>query len=157
EIVVQLLTNAADAVAASPMPRIEIRARRVDQGAEIVVTDNGVGIAPNVQPHVFDPFFTTKQAGQGPRLGGVTGLRPGSATGRRGERDQRAGLGGAGPDWAPEGSPERRGAHVRSPGAALLRASGVRPSREATGPPSPPAPRAPSARNTPRGRRRCGG
>ena len=69
QIVVQLLTNAADAVAATPAPRIEIGARWVDEGAEIIVSDNGAGISSSVLPHVFDPFFTTKAAGQGAGLG----------------------------------------------------------------------------------------
>ncbi|MDH3231477.1 MAG: PAS domain-containing protein [Alphaproteobacteria bacterium] len=33
------------------------------------VTDNGVGIAPEIQKQVFDPFFTTKDVGQGTGLG----------------------------------------------------------------------------------------
>jgi len=32
-------------------------------------TDNGIGIPPDVLPHVFDPFFTTKEHGQGTGLG----------------------------------------------------------------------------------------
>ena len=36
---------------------------------EIAVTDSGMGIAPDVLPHVFEPFFTTKPAGQGTGLG----------------------------------------------------------------------------------------
>jgi two-component system NtrC family sensor kinase len=33
------------------------------------VTDTGVGIAPDVQPHIFDPFFSTKNATSGVGLG----------------------------------------------------------------------------------------
>ena len=35
----------------------------------INVSDSGVGIPPDVQPHIFDPFFTTKPVGQGTGLG----------------------------------------------------------------------------------------
>ena len=35
----------------------------------ICMKDNGMGIAPDVLPHVFDPFFTTKSTGQGTGLG----------------------------------------------------------------------------------------
>jgi signal transduction histidine kinase len=35
----------------------------------ITVTDNGPGIAPDIQPRLFDPFFTTKPVGEGTGLG----------------------------------------------------------------------------------------
>jgi C4-dicarboxylate-specific signal transduction histidine kinase len=69
QVLAQLLLNAADAVASSSEPKLEIRTRRADQGLEIVVEDNGVGIRPDVLPQIFDPFFTTKAAGQGSGLG----------------------------------------------------------------------------------------
>jgi two-component system, cell cycle sensor histidine kinase and response regulator CckA len=33
------------------------------------VTDNGVGMSPDVQAHLFEPFFTTKEVTQGTGLG----------------------------------------------------------------------------------------
>jgi PAS domain S-box-containing protein len=36
---------------------------------EIVVEDDGPGIAADVLPHIFEPFFTTKPVGQGTGLG----------------------------------------------------------------------------------------
>jgi len=35
----------------------------------LTVEDNGVGIAPDVLPHIFDPFFSTKDAAKGVGLG----------------------------------------------------------------------------------------
>jgi CheY-like chemotaxis protein len=35
----------------------------------IKVTDNGIGIPPEVTRHIFEPFFTTKPVGQGTGLG----------------------------------------------------------------------------------------
>ncbi len=36
---------------------------------ELAVSDEGVGIPPDIVPKVFDPFFTTKNAGRGTGLG----------------------------------------------------------------------------------------
>ncbi len=35
----------------------------------MTLTDNGVGMAPDVQEHIFEPFFTTKNRNQGTGLG----------------------------------------------------------------------------------------
>ncbi|MET3107122.1 signal transduction histidine kinase [Oxalobacteraceae bacterium GrIS 2.11] len=45
--------------------------RAVDQGETIVLTvsDDGVGMAPNILVHVFDPFFTTKLGKGGSGIG----------------------------------------------------------------------------------------
>jgi signal transduction histidine kinase len=36
---------------------------------ELVVRDDGVGIPPEILPHIFDPFTTTKEVGKGVGLG----------------------------------------------------------------------------------------
>jgi two-component system NtrC family sensor kinase len=38
-------------------------------GIEIMVRDDGTGIAPDVLPHIFEPFMTTKETGRGTGLG----------------------------------------------------------------------------------------
>ena len=39
------------------------------RSGRITVTDNGIGIDPEVRPHIFDPFFSTKDVGEGSGLG----------------------------------------------------------------------------------------
>jgi len=42
---------------------------RPGQFIHIVFSDNGEGIAPDIQKHIFEPFFTTKEMGKGTGLG----------------------------------------------------------------------------------------
>jgi two-component system sensor histidine kinase FlrB len=45
---------------------LELLARRSAHGrAEIVVSDNGPGIAPHIRERIFEPFFTTRAQGNG--------------------------------------------------------------------------------------------
>ncbi len=57
----RVLENVIDhAFAPGQQGRLRISARRDEAGrVEIVVADNGQGIAPADLPRVFDPFFTT--------------------------------------------------------------------------------------------------
>lgn len=68
QVVLNLLLNAMDAVAAS-LPgkrRIVLRSTRRDAGwVEASVEDNGQGIAPEKLDRIFDSFFTTKPHGMG--------------------------------------------------------------------------------------------
>ncbi len=66
QVVFNLLLNAANAM--KGRGRIFVSARRGTSGArdlELVIADEGPGIAPEHMDHIFDPFFTT---------GGGTGL-----------------------------------------------------------------------------------
>lgn len=96
QILINLLTNALDAVESGGA--IHLRARQISlpsgaaEGAsdgaqdraqdassplrpkdlpavEIAVGDDGAGIAPSVRDHLFEPFFSTKPAGAGTGLG----------------------------------------------------------------------------------------
>ncbi|MBK8176859.1 MAG: sensor histidine kinase [Rhodospirillales bacterium] len=79
QVLVNLLTNALDALGETPRGRIEITVTRAEAKAEtrqdgnhritIAVSDNGPGIPAAVLPRLFEPFFTTKAAGVGLGLG----------------------------------------------------------------------------------------
>ncbi|WP_376960494.1 ATP-binding protein [Azospirillum sp. A26] len=74
QVLVNLLSNALDAVAGAPVRRILIRAEIVEDGEEgaavrIEVRDSGSGIAADPVAQIFDPFFTTKPVGTGLGLG----------------------------------------------------------------------------------------
>ena len=66
QVVVNLLKNAREAVAAQPDARIDVQAR-IDEGENIRidVTDNGKAIPAAVTENIFTPFFTTKADGSG--------------------------------------------------------------------------------------------
>jgi two-component system NtrC family sensor kinase len=71
QAVINLLNNAAQAVAENPpeRPRVILLTTWVDDRVRMRVTDSGSGIADAVLPHLFTPFFTTKEPGQGTGLG----------------------------------------------------------------------------------------
>ena len=68
QIVVNLLTNALDAVDRNG--RVEVEARPVaDDDILITVSDTGHGITPDDLRRIFEPFYTTKGRGKGTGLG----------------------------------------------------------------------------------------
>ncbi|MEK6609138.1 MAG: ATP-binding protein, partial [Myxococcota bacterium] len=69
QVFLNLLTNAAQALAGREDGRIEIETRHAAGAVDVIVRDNGQGIPPEVVPRIFDPFFTTKPVGQGTGLG----------------------------------------------------------------------------------------
>ena len=50
-------------------PIVTVSTRKADGHVEIKVTDNGVGIPPDIVDKIFQPFFTTKPTGLGTGLG----------------------------------------------------------------------------------------
>ena len=70
QILVNLLTNAADAVLqSSGRGRIEVIGRATESAVQLAVRDDGVGIAPDDAARIFEPFYTTKGRGKGTGLG----------------------------------------------------------------------------------------
>jgi two-component system NtrC family sensor kinase len=67
QVLVNLLMNAADAVAADGTGRITVTTRSANGHVEIDVEDNGCGIPDEIRAHLFEPFFSTK----GPRGTGL--------------------------------------------------------------------------------------
>ena len=62
---INLLNNAADAVAGMPKPAITLTCTREDGAVIISVGDNGHGVPPKRRDDIFVPFFTTKPDGSG--------------------------------------------------------------------------------------------
>ncbi|SHM87409.1 sensor histidine kinase [Roseibium suaedae] len=69
QVVVNLMTNALDAVKGRKDACVRLSMAVEDGHAVLSVTDNGPGISEDVLPQIFDPFFTTKDVGAGLGLG----------------------------------------------------------------------------------------
>jgi signal transduction histidine kinase/ActR/RegA family two-component response regulator len=82
QVLLNLATNARDAMPEGGELHISLSQVNVREGAEppveemgsgewicMAVSDTGSGIPPDVLPHIFEPFFTTKPVGQGTGLG----------------------------------------------------------------------------------------
>jgi two-component system C4-dicarboxylate transport sensor histidine kinase DctB len=69
QVLVNIISNAADAVEGAGDRRIDLKASRSNARLAISVRDRGPGIAPSVLGRIFDPFFTTKGVGRGLGLG----------------------------------------------------------------------------------------
>ncbi|MEO7091752.1 MAG: ATP-binding protein, partial [Polyangiales bacterium] len=65
QCMINLVRNAADAVAVKGKGWVILRTRKDGPRVVIEVEDSGVGIASDVLPRLFDPFFSTKDGGNG--------------------------------------------------------------------------------------------
>jgi len=72
QVILNLLTNAHQAMREAPAPRRLTVTTRHDPATDRVlleVADTGPGVPPDIGTRIFEPFFTTKQPGQGTGLG----------------------------------------------------------------------------------------
>ncbi|HEY6412740.1 MAG TPA: ATP-binding protein [Edaphobacter sp.] len=69
QVFTNLITNAAEAASPGGQVRVSILpqetgigsdGQKQQEGATIVIADNGAGVPESVRPHLFQPFFTTK-------------------------------------------------------------------------------------------------
>jgi signal transduction histidine kinase len=69
QVLLNLLSNAFDAVDEFEEKWVEINAIKVENYIEITVTDSGSGISKENIKKIFNPFFTTKPVGKGTGIG----------------------------------------------------------------------------------------
>src|SRR6185503_4082419 len=71
QILVNLLSNAFDAVEGRPVRRVQVSVEADARAEEIriAVTDTGAGIPGELVHRIMEPFFTTKDIGHGTGLG----------------------------------------------------------------------------------------
>jgi PAS domain S-box-containing protein len=61
QLIANLISNAADAVAPGGKIRISMTLAEQGDGVEMKIADNGPGVAEKNRAHIFEPFFTTKE------------------------------------------------------------------------------------------------
>ena len=105
QVLINLVTNACDACARAEAPQVEVRTRFVSGlvfnvvrfgrttrlPVELVVTDNGPGVPPDLRDHIFEPFVSGKAQGQGLGLALVRKLVRDMGGRIMHERDDRSG------------------------------------------------------------------
>lgn len=69
QVVMNIMVNGAQAMAGGGTLTITTRNRANRELAEILISDTGHGIEPELREKIFDPFFTTKKPGEGTGLG----------------------------------------------------------------------------------------
>ncbi len=65
QALLNIFSNAADALTEQEIPEISIRAEVRGQLVRLIIADNGCGISPEQLKHLFQPFNTSKPDGTG--------------------------------------------------------------------------------------------
>ena len=69
QVLVNIITNAADAVEGLADRRIHVGAERLGDKIILTIRDHGPGVPAAITERIFDPFYTTKGVGKGLGLG----------------------------------------------------------------------------------------
>jgi PAS domain S-box-containing protein len=79
EVVLNLFTNAVEALAEQPHPRIVVRVAADAEGRALIltVTDNGPGVPAAIASRLFEPFISSKGSGRGVGLAAARRLARG--------------------------------------------------------------------------------
>lgn len=65
QVILNLITNASDALNNCENPQIMIRAEKKEGFVALTIEDNGIGMSDEEQTNLFKPFYTTKTHGTG--------------------------------------------------------------------------------------------
>lgn len=65
QVLINLVVNAIDAVKERSEPMITLSAYTSNGRATLKVSDNGMGMSPEIMDNIFIPFFSTKKTGSG--------------------------------------------------------------------------------------------
>ncbi len=65
QVLLNLMRNAAEAMAGSPRCHLQVRTERDGAMIRISVADTGPGLPDDVRGRIFQPFVTTKPTGMG--------------------------------------------------------------------------------------------
>ncbi len=94
QLIVNLLSNAFDAVAKASIRRVRVMTEVANGEVRITVADSGPGVPAHLVSRIMEPFFTTKEIGKGTGLGlslsnGIAAAHGGSLTYDRADAETR--------------------------------------------------------------------
>ena len=65
QVIINLIENSQDALKEIKNPKIKIFIRKIINGIELIVEDNGIGIPDEIIARIFEPYVTSKKTGTG--------------------------------------------------------------------------------------------